>query len=41
MIPATARSLVEHFIRPVQSISPRVISVNIFLGITAQAGFER
>src|SRR5207237_4352873 len=35
-----ARSLVEHFIRPVHPISRRPISVNIFLAITAQALFE-
>src|SRR5438045_250057 len=40
MIPATARSLVEHFIRLVHPISRRPIPVNIFLGITAQALFE-
>src|SRR4029077_4402370 len=32
-----ARSLVEHFIRPVRPISRRPMSVNIFLAITAQA----
>src|SRR6267142_1928301 len=32
-----ARSLVEHFIRPVHPISRRSMSVNIFSAITAQA----
>src|SRR5205807_2787930 len=36
-----ARSLVQHFIRPVHPISRRPMSVNIFLAITAQALFER
>jgi len=32
-----ARSLAEHFIRPVHPISRRFMSVNIFSAITAQA----
>src|SRR5438046_10332553 len=40
ILTATAQSLVQHFIRPVQTISRRPMSVNIFSEITAQVLFE-